>query len=81
MNEQIEKYSKQCLIEKYDEFGNLIEFGFDAQKFTELIVKECAEICTDSYHLGDAGIGDGFGVTAADIRCAKLIKNHFGVEE
>ena len=51
------------------------------EKFAELIVAECAELCTDPYHCGDAGTGDGFGITAADTRCEKLIKKHFGVEE
>ena len=46
-----------------------------SEKFAELIVQECAEICTDPYHLGDAGTGDGFGITTADKRCAELIKN------
>jgi len=44
MNERIEKLLKQCEIENYDWYGNLIEVGFDAEKFAELIVGECISV-------------------------------------
>ena len=73
MNERIRQLAEQA--------GFAYEPSETLQKFAELIVRECAELCTDQYHLGDAGTGDGFGITAADTRCEKLIKKHFGVEE
>lgn len=79
MNERIREILTQCQQESID--GPEYPHWTDFEKFAELIVKECAELCTDQYHLGDAGTGDGFGITAADIRCEKLIKQHFGVEE
>jgi len=75
MNERIKELAKQAMVIR----GRMKVI--DEDKFAELIVMECAEICTDSYHLGDAGTGDGFGITAADKRCAELIKQHFGVKE
>jgi hypothetical protein len=44
MNERIEKLLEQCQIETYGVNGELLEFGFDAEKFAELIVRECADI-------------------------------------
>ena len=43
MNERIEELAEQCGIEKYNQHGDLIEFGFDYEKFAELIVRECAK--------------------------------------
>jgi hypothetical protein len=44
MNERIEKLAEQCRIETYGVNGELLEFGFDQEKFAELIVQECADI-------------------------------------
>jgi hypothetical protein len=41
MNERIRLLAEQCRIEKYNQCGDLIEFGFDEEKFAELIVREC----------------------------------------
>jgi len=78
MNKRIEELAKQAYLEGGDEVRTGRKTSME--KFAKLIVKECAEICTDPYHLGDAGTGDGFGITAADKRCAELIKKYFGVE-
>ena len=43
MNERIEKLLEQCQIETYGVNGELLEFGFDEEKFAELIVRECVE--------------------------------------
>jgi len=65
----LEKFAAQSLVE-HD--GELI---FSKEKFAELIVRECAEVChklaedSDSYVVHD---GD---------TCAEQIKKHFGVEE
>jgi hypothetical protein len=45
MNERIEKLLEQCQIETYGVNGELLEIGFDAEKFADLIVWECMKIC------------------------------------
>ena len=42
MNEQIEKLAEQCRIETYGVNGELLEFGFDEEKFAKMIIEECA---------------------------------------
>ena len=84
MNERIKLLAEQAgIVNRKFSFGQWWETDLttEQKKFAELIVRECAELCTDQYHLGDAGTGDGFGITAADTRCSELIKKHFGVEE
>ena len=84
MNELIKELAEQAgIVNRKFSFGQWWETDLTTEQknFAELIVRECAELCTDPYHCGDAGTGDGFGITAADIRCEKLIKQHFGVEE
>jgi hypothetical protein len=53
--------------------------GEYVEKFAELIVKECAKVCSeveDTYgNLNKIDIAVGAGV------CASEIKEHFGVEE
>ena len=65
MNERIEKLLEQCQIETYGVNGELLEIGFDAEKFAELIVRECADIADK----------------AEPYKANDLIKEHFGVEE
>lgn len=43
MNERIEELATQCRIEEYNSAGDLVEFGFDYEKFAELIVRECIQ--------------------------------------
>ena len=63
MNERLKELMKQSET----------ECGFDANKFAELIVRECAKIVEDStWNLPH-------GYKAVDQ--AKLVKKHFGVEE
>ena len=40
MNERIKELAGQCRIETYGVNGELLEFGFDEEKFAKLIVKE-----------------------------------------
>jgi len=47
MNERMKELLKQCQIETYGVNGELLEIGFDAEKFAELIVRECARLCSD----------------------------------
>jgi hypothetical protein len=44
MNERIKELAEQCQIEEYNQFGDLVEFGLDAEKFAELLIRECAMI-------------------------------------
>jgi hypothetical protein len=77
MNERIIELAEQCRIETYGVNGELLEFGFDQEKFAELIVRECAEICLEM-SAKCAGL-EGDGALAKD--CAYWIKKDFGVEE
>ena len=71
MNERIQELLEQCQIETYGVNGELLEIGFDAEKFAELIVRECC------------GAADDWYKNHNDIHWdpAQHIKNHFGVEE
>ena len=76
MNERIEKLLEQCQIETYGVNGELLEIGFDAEKFAELIVRECADIASNT-NLEDVDGGDSAVLFAA----REQILEHFGVEE
>ena len=72
MNERIRELEKQCWSHRVD--GVLVDghLHFDAQRFAELIVKECADELIkwkDEPFPYDAEFG------------AKLIKQHFGIKE
>ena len=74
MTERIKELAEQCRIETYGVNGELLTFGFDEEKFAELIVRECIE---------QASIGNGHGNNQWDRAltfAAKNIKEHFGVE-
>ena len=68
MNERIRELAEQCRIETYGVNGELLEFGFDEQKFAELIIRECM-FAVENH-------GGMCGVTSS-----KKIREHFGVEE
>ena len=68
MNERLGKLAEQCRIETYGVNGELLAFGFDEEKFAELIVRECI------------GVADHSNVTGKSI-IGQRIKEHFGVEE
>ena len=67
MNERIQELEKQCWSHRVD--GTLVDgqLHFDTKKFAELVVLECAVIVGSMEE------------PHQDI--AKLIKQHFGVEE
>ena len=65
MNEKIEKLLEQCHIETYGVNGELLEIGIDAEKFAELIVRECMSYMED----GDIDFAKF------------MIRKHFGVEK
>ena len=69
MNERIRELAEQCRIETYGVNGELLTFGFDEEKFAELIVRECANVANSGIDPAESHlIGDD-------------IKKHFGVEE
>ena len=73
MNERIQELLKQAGGIQHDEDGDeltAILVGKDLEKFAELIVRECANICMEM---------SANGALAKD--CAYWIKNDFGVEE
>lgn len=74
MNERLEQLAEQCRIEEYNQHGDLIEFGFDEEKFAELIVAECL-VTLDSIVCDTSGERDTLWVAR------KVVADHFGVEE
>ena len=53
MNQRIRELAEQCRIEEYNQHGDLIEFGFNEEKFAELIVFECVKAVMDGTKEGD----------------------------
>ena len=78
MNERIEKLAEQCRIETYGVNGELLEFGFDEEKFAQLIVRECVGIVAKRK---DHAIDDGWNVDEAMSMAEMDLEEHFGVEE
>ena len=50
MNERIKQLAEQCQIETYAVNGELIEIGFDAEKFAELIIEDCICVVDGAVH-------------------------------
>jgi len=76
MNERIRELVKQATTIEEHKWGVSYD-NFNKEKFAELIVKECAEICLEMA-AKCAGL-PGDGALAKD--CAYYIKKDFGVEE
>jgi hypothetical protein len=85
MNERIKKLYNQSLEEKYqyggsnakpDEWYSNYITVLNAEKFAQLIVKECANHCD---LLLDHKISSEWSRGTHD--CSRAIKQHFGVEE
>jgi hypothetical protein len=78
MNERIKELESQCWEAR--------QYGppwFNAKKFAELIVRECARICelngqsyTHSFTPAKARLAE-----STSNHCGLMIKKHFGVEE
>jgi hypothetical protein len=82
MNERIKQLAEQCRIEEYNQFGDLIEFGFDEEKFAELIVRECTRIIANqAWESRTTGANGDWTEYNTLSRVAGQIKEHFGVEE
>jgi hypothetical protein len=78
MNERIKELAQQSAdgMLSYDAEGEWRLNQKEAEKFAELIVRQCADICLEMA-AKCAGISDG--ALAKD--CAYWIKKDFGVEE
>ena len=83
MNEKIKEFIGQCEIVKYDFEGCLVEAGFDAEKFAELIVKECMEQIQEVREIkaGHAGPEYTQGFDDGMFVAISTIEEHFGVKE
>ena len=64
MNERIKELAEQAGFPEWSQKT----IGFELEKFAELIVRECAEVCSES------------GTRYDGLWYADQIKEHFGVE-
>jgi hypothetical protein len=71
MNERIRELAEQCRIEEYNQHGDLIEFGFNEEKFAELIVRECMSV---------ADLPNNASGQWDHLLSSEVIGKHFGVE-
>ena len=71
MNKRIKELAEQCRTEYRNGFGGYIE-QIDEEKFAELIVKECANICFSEAQGHNMAFGE---------HCGVVIQEHFGVQE
>jgi hypothetical protein len=76
MNERIKELMMQCWNTYYDQEVNGTRFPivqkFDAEKFAELIVRECIEVCKSRAGNSDYNTGR--------MHCVSDLKEHFGVK-
>jgi hypothetical protein len=77
MNERIKELCTKAYCMAFDEADDKNFLDHHMEKFAELLVQECAEICLEMA-AKCAGL-PGDGALAKD--CAYWIKNDFGVEE
>ena len=78
MNERIKELAEQC--ESFGSWDNKT-YSFDKKKFAELIVRECMKVAVfkDSGTISTAEVAGW--MAAGRSTAAKMIKEHFGVEE
>jgi len=74
MNERIRELVAQCQTPIVDVFNVIQEYVTDDEKFAELILKECIDICDST----QAQYGQ-YTFTATTVK--NKIKERFGVEE
>ena len=75
MNERIKELAREAGLLAYNPEGPPTKL----EKFAELIVKECAEICRRQQYY-DADDEHKRGVNGGSITCMNAIKREFGVE-
>jgi hypothetical protein len=78
MNERIKELIKQATTIEEHKWGVSYD-NFDKEKFTELIVKECAAIINDIPSSPQGSWSDGYYEGCRD--SAKQIKQDFGIKE
>jgi len=71
MNERVAQLAKEVGI-SYEYLNNTKQWGL-IEKFAELIVQECMEVCKSRVGNSDYNTGR--------IHCVSDLKEHFGVEE
>ena len=77
MNERIKELAEQAttIVEMVSSYGFTSSYAnFDREKFAELIVRECVEICMKEFDTGLLMAPQAPWI-------AKQIREHFGVEE
>lgn len=75
MNEQIRELAEQAELN-----ATLLFNKEKLEKFAELIVRKCAEVCkAQSLHYAEHN-NRGSAASAADV-CCFLIKDHFGINK
>lgn len=81
MNERIKELAKQARqIGEYVNYGQIrLSTEQFEQKFAELIVEECAEVCRRQQYY-DADDEYKRGVNGGSFTCMNAIRRHFGVE-
>jgi len=72
MNERIRELVKQATTIEEHKWGVSYD-NFNKEKFAELIVRECIEVCKSRVGNSD--------YTTGRMHCVSDIKEHFGVEE
>jgi hypothetical protein len=86
MNERIKALALQAGAVNVWEWASddvLDTKNMDAEKFAELIVKECMKVCkkTEQYEVGNQDPDEVGCIRAGAVFCREDIKQHFGVEE
>ena len=74
MNERIKQLAEQAMVETQHEFGGKY-LAFSKEKFAELIVQECVDICNRVYFDNYPDAEDFERSEEGD-----AIKKHFGVK-
>ena len=74
MNERIRELKDQCWVEKRWDNGMWIEKHIDQEKFAELIVRECAQVCLSQRDPANLNY-------KPSERFAEAVTQHFGVRE
>jgi hypothetical protein len=77
MNERIKRYAQDC---QSTSIGN---YSFDVERFAELIVKECVQICETVSNDQVSNVSKDYleGRKMGVFVCCGRIERHFGVEE
>jgi hypothetical protein len=92
MNERIKELAEQATTIEYGADRGFDRVTFDKEKFAQLIVQDCMKVAVfkDSGTISTAEVARWMAVSTAEVAgwmaagrstAAKMIKEHFGVEE